>query len=312
MTKDWVETLPVDAKNALIKDVCFAGTHDSAGYSSMNSDVILDGEPSFVGIVRGISPVTINLFHNQVNKFTMTQNTTIYKQLMNGIRYFDLRFAYSTKHNRFYTLHTFAMAPLDEVLNDIRRFSISNPNEMIILDIGLYFTLEGKSEIGVKGLNYVLEHLKGLVYTRKTGDSQNVIGTKSINDVVGSGSPIIIIENSYSQNPSIQQKSINDVWIDTSNIEEKFDGLVLQVENFQPNTGNSYKLEWTLTPQVIQIITSFKSLELMSEVFYTKLDDFLFEIGETGRNKIGIICVDFEGNTDIGYVCKTINVDKYT
>ena len=309
----WIHSLPIAAKSALLKQVCLPGTHDSAAYKNMETQIQLDGEEFFTDIVRGLTPVTFTGIYHQVNKFTKTQDTTVYQQLMNGIRYFDLRFAYSSRYQTFYTLHGIAMGRLDVALNDIKRFSISHPKEMIMIDLGLYFTLSDKSEIGKKGLEFVIDYLGDLVYKRDAADDPQLFWIKSINDIVNSGSPILLIEhNFHSYYLSVQPKDIWDVWINTNKDKEKIDGLRKQVEVFNPGTKNYYKLEWTLTPQVPQIIFGWTGLKDMSKRMQSKLVPFLDSLSVENRAKIGIIAVDFESQIDLAKICKDLVLERFS
>lgn len=307
----WIQSLPASAKSALLKDVCFAGTHDSAAYVNMNSRVLLDGEPFFSDLVRKFTPVTANLLYHQVNKWTKTQDTSIYKQFANGIRYLDLRIAYSSKKKQYYTLHSFAMVPLHEALNDIKRFATLYPNELLIIDLSLYYTLQDDVK-GQRAIDYILSWLSNHIYVRGENDSKNMFNTKSINDIVGSGKNILMLENKYAQKSlQFQESQIYDRWIDTNSPEVKIEGLEEQLQLFVPSSGQTYLMEWTLTPQVAQILGDIGgSLKKMSAKFHSLLPKFLVD-NETNVYKIGIIAVDYESNIDLADIVMSLNNVKF-
>ncbi len=307
----WVQSLPDNAKSALLKDVCFAGTHDSAAYVNMNSKVTLDGEPFFSDLVRKFTPVTVNLLYNQVNKWTKTQDTSIYEQFANGIRYLDLRIAYSSKKKQYYTLHSFAMVPLHVVLNDIKRFATLYPNELLIIDLSLYYTLQDDIK-GQLAIDYILSWLSNHIYVRNENDSKNPFNTKSINDIISTGKNILMLQNEYAQKSyQFQESQIYDKWIDTNNAEVKIEGLEEQLQLFVPSSGQSYLMEWTLTPQISQILGDVTgSLKKMSVNFHSLLPRFLVE-NEANVYKIGIIAVDYESSIDLSDIVMDINNAKF-
>lgn len=54
-------------------------------------------------------------------------------QLNDGVRYFDLRMSWRDETNDVWTCHSFFCSPLAEILDDVRRFSMLHPREVVIL-----------------------------------------------------------------------------------------------------------------------------------------------------------------------------------
>lgn len=123
--------IPDDLKNNKINTLHLPGSHDSSSYELDLSIQIQDG------IFEDIRKYGRYIAKPIISKWTITQNMNIYDQLINGIRYLDIRI--SELNNDFYTSHTYVCTKLIDILDQIYLFSKDNITELIIIDMTLDF-----------------------------------------------------------------------------------------------------------------------------------------------------------------------------
>lgn len=101
--------------------------------------------------------------------WSKSQRTGIYQQLIDGIRYFDLRVLYDSGSNEFYVIHSLVSIPFHQVLDDVKRF-YSDPahsQELVLLDINhTYHMTDLLHERLIQKINDTLD---GLLIPRSSG-----------------------------------------------------------------------------------------------------------------------------------------------
>ena len=75
----------------------------------------------------------------KLKTLAQTQDLTVAQQLKMGIRALDIRLCYYYKNlgapREYYTSHTFACVPLDEILHDVKDFLDNHPTEVVALSL---------------------------------------------------------------------------------------------------------------------------------------------------------------------------------
>jgi len=123
----WMGELPQELKQIDIRKILLPGTHDSAAYQVEFQHSL----PQFSKIQKLVC--FLPFVGKIIAGWTITQDMNLHDQLMDGIRYFDLRISYHTQEKRFYLTHTFTCVPLEEVLQQMRTFMDYHPGEVIII-----------------------------------------------------------------------------------------------------------------------------------------------------------------------------------
>ena len=318
MNEHYIANLSDAAKNAIINTICLPGTHDSAAYGHINSQIKLEGEEILGIAARLATPLTGFIGYWLINRMTITQGTNIYQQLMNGIRFFDIRIAYSSEYRTFYVLHGVAILPLSIILNDFLRFAKSHPDEVIFIEYVLYNSTLTDDQRRTDALNYVSKFLSSVLYTRLDTDvsiiDKNPMLSKSINEILSTGKNVIVCHDSdwnIRDYPDIQLHKLVNYYTETDNPTVKFNHLETELNNYNVSSNNTFKLEWTLTSIFPSFLIQIPDLKDMSRIIYQYLPKFLQDVGRENRDKISIIAVDYQENTDVVEQCKLLNIERY-
>ncbi|HWR00405.1 MAG TPA: phosphatidylinositol-specific phospholipase C domain-containing protein [Chlorobaculum sp.] len=102
---DWMRAFP----GKRLYEMLLPGTHDSTTYRFAEAAL--------------------------VTNWAQTQTFTIYEQLKGGIRYLDIRVSNEKHDDQVYCSHTFFTLPFQDVVNDISRFILENPSEIVVFAV---------------------------------------------------------------------------------------------------------------------------------------------------------------------------------
>ena len=130
---DWMSTLPGIGGRPLTT-LPIPGTHDSGTYSmTRNSPWALTGISDF-GLLTKL-PGWLGV-KSRVAPWSKTQPNDVFTQLVDGIRYLDLRL--SNEADGIYIEHGLRGPAIDEVLTDIARFAEARPREVVLVDMARF------------------------------------------------------------------------------------------------------------------------------------------------------------------------------
>lgn len=282
---NWISKLD---KNILIKDIVFPGTHDSLAYST--ADIRRKYKKSNNNKLFNLINKVWWLpgINYKINRWSKTQNLTILNQLKRGIRSFDIRIVLGDD-NKCYGIHTFIFTQLNQAIENILEFIKDNPHEIIIIRYRSYSKYCDKIFLD-KLQKYILPY-----------DENNNVKNMRLSDFYNLNYNIILTSDIKLSNKMDEYNYPNLVyhdWKNTFSSEEKEEYIKKSLDNFK-DEKRMFNLDWTLTPQIKNIIINNSTLIKSSQNFNGKLDIFLKKVDN--KKKINIISVD---------ACETINLVK--
>lgn len=136
-TSKWVEQVFAPNSDFKLTEIVIPGTHDSGTY---DIDCFSKAERGASGILVTLSQLDDFLGYIGldsgcfVSEWARTHDRNFYRQLEDGIRYFDFRINYSDHVNTFVLTHALEGSTLQSALNDVARFASSHPKEIIIIE----------------------------------------------------------------------------------------------------------------------------------------------------------------------------------
>ncbi|KAK5576804.1 hypothetical protein RB653_007948 [Dictyostelium firmibasis] len=111
---NWISIHWEKIKNKMLRELVIPGSHDAASYGINSSS---KRSPDYKS--PNYTPDLV------ISKWSKTQSATIYKQLLFGVRYFDLRVAPYPMTGELWTIHNMFSVPISQVLDDIERFMMN-------------------------------------------------------------------------------------------------------------------------------------------------------------------------------------------
>jgi hypothetical protein len=275
---DWMKYLN---PNYTLRDIVLPSTHDSLIYKDVNLQDYDGDKESFVKYIIKFN--RLPLLHTKLNNWTVTQNNSIYDQLTNGIRCFDIRVA--SVGNKCMGIHSFTTDTFYDCLSDIDAFTDENPSEIVVI---LY---KSKSEICDLALVSKL-HKKILP---PTSNYMNL----TLDEL--RKTPIIMLfvggQPSTTIRPYVYPNTIYTDWIRSYSKSDVKNGLIESLSNH--TSDNLFRLHWVIEPQMSDVIFSIFSLRRDAQKMNYELDDFLDNLSIDNKKKINMINVDFENSVDI-------------
>ncbi|RXG51417.1 PI-PLC X domain-containing protein 3 [Armadillidium vulgare] len=152
--ESWMTNLPLSLRNIPLHHLYIPGSHDSFSYDLQKNAVGPDA-PFYVSCLSPIPCYIKNVF---LRWFT-TQNTSVYEQLMHGIRYFDIRVA--VKNKKFYFVHALLGSQLPPLLMEMRKFLDDHRGEVVLLDFQHLFGFD--SAIHLLFMNIIKDIFSGII-----------------------------------------------------------------------------------------------------------------------------------------------------
>lgn len=165
--KEWMNSMPGFTELTL-KEATIPATHDSGSYAP-SENYIIDGNETIYNLLRTAS--TLGLGY--IGKFlSQAQNKTIYQQLCDGIRWFDLRVCY-TRDDVFLHHGQVVCARASEAIDDIARFVRETRGELIIVNIKRFN--EFTSQVHEEFQESIISRLSEVLIPPKPSDIDSTI-----------------------------------------------------------------------------------------------------------------------------------------
>lgn len=306
----WMEEMGTDIENMQLKQMLIPGTHDSASYgitplSSFSPEKDL---PDWLKKIRdwagSIPYLSIGAIASLWSK---AQGYNIYTQLMGGIRYLDLRL--SNRNGDIWLSHSLYSVPIQDVLNDVKRFIASNPKEIIILDFNHLYEFDDSLN---KKMATLLSDAFG---SKMTNSSQGCDIT--VGQLWEADQQLLVF---YKDDPTCdnypflwKEENLCSPYYGATTIDELITNLNNELENFDKDTF--FYLHGQLTPDTNMIkdgVIPFNgkpgSLQSLAEETNPKFMDWL---KDHNNKKLNIIASDWIFTmTDFVPYCILINKER--
>ncbi len=134
-----------------------------------------------------------------VTNWARTQQFSIYDQLKGGIRYLDIRVNNDKHDGKVYCSHTFPSIPFQDVINDISRFILENPSEVVV------FAVQGDG-----GSDQLAEAKTAAQSALSNFFADSITGDETLGELVAQKKNII-----YSENHKCGSLSVENSWNET-------------------------------------------------------------------------------------------------
>jgi len=223
-----------------------------------------------------VGPEMYDYIISVVKQQSQSQDSSdsIYAQLNNGIRFFDLRLYYddTTTPNDYYLQHGLRGPLLSTVLNDVYQF-ISEGRQQTPIRRELIFLQISHTNFGddtaartsgvVKMLGNILnQNEEKNIYPVPVKDNLSTFFTDtSMSDICGSGTKVIILNadtDRYSYNDSLVfEGSFNatDSPAGVDNVPELWDRELKALKDAPSNPTSPWGISWVLTPHASDLIS---------------------------------------------------------
>ncbi|KAG5674437.1 hypothetical protein PVAND_004408 [Polypedilum vanderplanki] len=156
--ENWMGNLPSKIRsNIPIINLAIPGSHDSCAYAvTKRSKIAPDAEKIVKRLYRFIPCI--------VRRWAKTQKYSLYEQLENGIRYFDLRVAYNSKDDRIYFTHGVYCEEIIYPFEELFNFLSKHPKEFVILDFQHFYQFSHQHHEQLT--NCLLKNFSTMIYER--------------------------------------------------------------------------------------------------------------------------------------------------
>lgn len=284
---NWMAKLPTEMQKIPIRQLAIPGSHDSGAYFlDKNSPIAPDEGSTVQKLAKWFGCCAKRIIY----RWSITQELCIYDQLMQGVRYLDLRVAYEKSTKSFCYVHGLYGLPYESIFKEIEDFLVKHPKEVLILDFNHLwdFTQEQCNTF----MKLIEDNFSHWLY------GPGMKGAKcSLQDVWGSNKRIIAL---YEDDPSTKispllwpSKHIYSPWYNTADVDQLIADLNKRFDDIKDDCFNVFQA--ILSPQtstiILHLIGSLKG-ELAE-----KCDDhvcsWLQKLEEEKKKNVNIVICDF-------------------
>uniref|UniRef100_A0A182QR16 Phosphatidylinositol-specific phospholipase C X domain-containing protein n=1 Tax=Anopheles farauti TaxID=69004 RepID=A0A182QR16_9DIPT len=273
----WMTDLRSHLSAFRMRELFVPGTHDSASYK-------LDFDPQHQ--------------ENIVTKYALTQDDDIYRQLLLGVRYIDLRVGYyKNSPTPFWANHGISrLHPLENILQQIKRYA-QDTNEIIVVDVQEFPVGFGKQyDVHMKLIEFLQRELREVMANPAIGWE----GT--LRDVWAGGKTVLVAydhEFAFRSYSHVVWRSVQQRWGNVQQVNDLRNYLfkVHHPRGFREFSFRPVADMAELTPDAWGVITDrYGGLRKMADSVNRFVTKWYFEdLGPTAN----VVAVDFVRGTSI-------------
>ena len=163
--ENWMGSMPTTLRTTPIINLAIPGSHDSMSYGIKNGASVAPDARPIVNSIYSFIPCI-------VRRWARTQYSEPTKQLLNGVRYFDLRISLQLHDNKFYFVHGLFCDEIHGPLGEIKRFLDTHPSEFVIFDFQHFYEFADKDYAVLA--DKINEIFGNKIYGPSDGDLKNV------------------------------------------------------------------------------------------------------------------------------------------
>lgn len=293
-----MSNLPQHIKDKRINHIILPGTHNSGVYT-VNYNI----HPDIQGALKYLYKLSTfsGLIRQIINNWTINQQYNIYNQLLSGVRQLDLRLAFLD--DEFWIAHTFISVKLTDVLEQIVKFMIDYPNEIIIINFSREW--ENRNTMTKRrsdqALSIIFNRLRGRIaqkpFNNQFPSYQSMLYTN--------GRIILFYDGEHTPNINVWSYSvnINKYWPNTDVLETQFNDVSKHIQNSSYDNVKYNIADLALTPQTNSIVNGIGKKIIMPWKKSTSLKtyaqsvednfDLFIDMNRYNIIKISSISVDF-------------------
>ena len=251
-TASWIgDSLGVIGEKTL-QQITLPGTHDSDSYNLTNLAV-----PYCESTIALFTPLAQAL--NQpldavVITWSKCQDQTIYQQMKDGMRYFDVRATFDNSTGEWRGFHLLFGPTISEVLGNITQFLKEYPKEIVVVELSHFHPDSTAEEIS--GLNSLVIAKMGNFLHPVKADLNF-----TINSMVTSGRRALVSMESGNDNVNVWGGIFYNTYADDPDLGEMMKFNNATIKAFMAGTWPEqlFKISWTLTPNATTLENSLNS-----------------------------------------------------
>lgn len=252
-----------------LSQLVLPGTHNSAAYQFIDNTPV--GSSTITQLSR-IGPLN-SFLHKQAR----CQNDNIKQQLLNGIRYLDLRLSFLPTKGEYYLSHSYPSITLVDCIDQINYFTSKFPTEILVVEIDR----DSESSYNPSDPSFLYSELLNINHRAHQEDITNL----PIFHLINTDQRVIVVGEGF-----YPSSSIEDFWANTSDLSILRTQVMIRLER----TINAplKKISLTLTPQTKDIVKSLLGEERDPEGLAKLSSQLLREI-KFRKGKLQILALDF-------------------
>lgn len=290
-------------RNQTILDLTLPGTHESGAY--WFSNIISPDAPAFVYRLSREYNISAHTF---IRKWAINQHRTIYNQLNDGIRYFDVRIA-ENEAKELLMSHSLFGVPIKTILDDFKRFLTEQGGEVVVVSFVVRsFVLNQK-----RAEDLIVDTLGSWLFPRDQG-------FPTIEEMVRTDKRLMVLFSASHHVPSVlwdTRKHLDDPWANTNDHNTLFSKQLDYTEKRSGDPNRIFNPQWVTTGDEMSIIKSILyQLDLPGQTTAVDgIDRLLFHanarlnefVVRTQAHRLNVLFVDMYHGTNVVQLSRLMN-----
>mmetsp|Transcript_33267 Transcript_33267/g.43859 ORF Transcript_33267/g.43859 Transcript_33267/m.43859 type:complete len:458 (+) Transcript_33267:240-1613(+) len=295
MYTSWMAELPLSMKQKRINEILLPGTHNSGAYKiDFTKHLNSNSKWKWANFAGRYIPFIGGI----IREWVITQDSTIFEQLEQGIRVLDLRVSINQSDSeQFVISHSFACIPLEEVLQQILAFMEKHQEEVVVITMKPDWAHRTEIAEYERRMLMQVQRVIGDFLCKKRSRNPCFDCNMTLENMVQHNERILFfyscrkIKNVCDLNFVWPGKYVNEVWDDTSDKVQKLTCLQKHFKAVKGSERSFNEIPLTLTPQYSDV----KRNLWQRLVFSTANQTSIRNMASTMHQELGYILCEHQG-----------------
>ena len=254
---NWMKIKSDSLWNLSLHELTILGTHDSGAFN-LSKYLEPDTQPDWLLAAIKVGEDLGLPVEEVVTWWGVAQPANFTQQLLDGVRYFDLRCGWDKRFNDWFAFHTEIGPKILKLITEIKSFLDIYTNEIVLIEATHLLgdpTQENKFQL----INYFFNTFGNLLYNKSNPNLNNNSFPTYGNMIESNQRIFLTLDDSLSNNYSTiwSGSKLYNTYADSDNITYMMQYNDFQVKRFNNGSVSQnqlFKISWTLTPQADTVL----------------------------------------------------------
>ena len=258
----WMEENYYYLKDIPANKIIIPGSHNSCAYKLKKKQNISSSKLLRLGMRLGNK---MKYTKKVINQWVIRQDYNILEQLKMGIRYFDLRVAYSEKDQNIYVSHhKFALLSFHDAIIQFKKYLDDNKYELIYITIRPDSNYNFNKDNAQTCINILEGVLENYIIKPNLNNNSNDNKFPTYDQLIKRGSERVFVFSEFDEISDYNNDGLFIIDRSTCNIDETYNLNLKSIKKLTKNKNNKWDKNYNVISWTINLddITTFGDLLL--------------------------------------------------
>ena len=248
---NWMKIKSDSLWNSSLRDLTILGTHDSGAFN-LTKYLVPGSQPEWLLVAITVGEDIGLPVEDVVSGWSIAQPSNFTQQLLNGIRYFDLRCGWDSQFNDWFAVHNEIGPKILKLIQEIKSFLDIYTKEIVLIECSHLYGNPTQANI-LQLINYFRDTFDNLLYNQSNPNLNGNTFPTYGNMIESDERVLLSLSNDLANNFSrIWNGNMwYNTYADSDNVTYMMQFNDIQSKRFNNGSiprNQLFKISWTLTP----------------------------------------------------------------